>query len=126
MNIHEYQAKELLATFGVPVPAGHAAMSVEEAVAAAKLLPGLSRHYPQDGRLVRVMAEAALRRPLDVALRTEVLTADRRAGTAYAEELARLLLMRGETEVARAWIEAGLPALRELLPEPALKAEDRA
>ena len=40
MNIHEYQAKQLLATFGVPVPAGHAAMSVEEAVAAAKLLPG--------------------------------------------------------------------------------------
>jgi len=23
MNIHEYQAKELLARFGVPVPAGH-------------------------------------------------------------------------------------------------------
>ncbi|WP_114954520.1 ADP-forming succinate--CoA ligase subunit beta [Sphingosinicella terrae] len=40
MNIHEYQAKELLARFGVPVPAGHAAMSVEEAVAAAGQLPG--------------------------------------------------------------------------------------
>jgi len=40
MNIHEYQAKELLAKFGVPVPAGHAAMSVEEAVEAAKQLPG--------------------------------------------------------------------------------------
>jgi succinyl-CoA synthetase beta subunit len=40
MNIHEYQAKELLARFGVPVPAGHAAMSVEEAVAAAGKLPG--------------------------------------------------------------------------------------
>jgi succinyl-CoA synthetase beta subunit len=40
MNIHEYQAKDLLATFGVPVPAGHAAMSVEEAVAAAAKLPG--------------------------------------------------------------------------------------
>ena len=40
MNIHEYQAKELLAKFGVPVPAGHAAMSVEEAVAAAEKLPG--------------------------------------------------------------------------------------
>ena len=40
MNIHEYQAKELLASFGVPVPAGHAAMSVEEAVAAAQKLPG--------------------------------------------------------------------------------------
>jgi succinyl-CoA synthetase beta subunit len=40
MNIHEYQAKELLAKFGVPVPAGYAAMSVEEAVAAAGKLPG--------------------------------------------------------------------------------------
>ena len=40
MNIHEYQAKELLAKFGVAVPAGHAAMSVDEAVAAAQKLPG--------------------------------------------------------------------------------------
>jgi succinyl-CoA synthetase beta subunit len=40
MNIHEYQAKELLANYGVPVPAGHPAMSVEEAVEAAKMLPG--------------------------------------------------------------------------------------
>jgi succinyl-CoA synthetase beta subunit len=40
MNIHEYQAKELLAKFGVPVPAGYPAMSVEEAVAAAHKLPG--------------------------------------------------------------------------------------
>jgi len=40
MNIHEYQAKELLAKFGVPVPAGFAAMSVDEAVAAAAKLPG--------------------------------------------------------------------------------------
>ncbi len=40
MNIHEYQAKELLAKYGVPVPAGHAAMSADEAVAAAETLPG--------------------------------------------------------------------------------------
>ena len=40
MNIHEYQAKELLAKYGVPVPAGYAAMSVEEAVEAAGKLPG--------------------------------------------------------------------------------------
>jgi succinyl-CoA synthetase beta subunit len=40
MNIHEYQAKELLAKYGVPVPAGFAAMSVDEAVEAAKKLPG--------------------------------------------------------------------------------------
>jgi succinyl-CoA synthetase beta subunit len=40
MNIHEYQAKDLLAKFGVPVPAGYSAMSVDEAVEAAKKLPG--------------------------------------------------------------------------------------
>jgi succinyl-CoA synthetase beta subunit len=40
MNIHEYQAKELLAKFGVAVPKGIAAMSVEDAVKAAAALPG--------------------------------------------------------------------------------------
>jgi len=40
MNIHEYQAKELLAKFGIAVPAGIPALSVEEAVAAASQLPG--------------------------------------------------------------------------------------
>jgi succinyl-CoA synthetase beta subunit len=40
MNIHEYQAKELLAKFGVPIPAGYAALNVDEAVAAAERLPG--------------------------------------------------------------------------------------
>ncbi|WP_448577401.1 ADP-forming succinate--CoA ligase subunit beta [Thermaurantiacus sp.] len=40
MNIHEYQAKELLARFGVPVPKGVPAFSVEEAAAAVDALPG--------------------------------------------------------------------------------------
>lgn len=40
MNIHEYQAKELLAKYGVAVPKGIAAMSVAEAVAACDQLPG--------------------------------------------------------------------------------------
>jgi succinyl-CoA synthetase beta subunit len=40
MNIHEYQAKEVLRGFGVPVPKGIPAFTVEEAVAAAKQLPG--------------------------------------------------------------------------------------
>src|SRR3569623_1788324 len=40
MNIHEYQAKELLAKFGVPVPAGYPTKSVDEAVEAAQKLPG--------------------------------------------------------------------------------------
>ena len=38
MNIHEYQAKELLEKYGVAVPKGIAAMSVDEAVKAAEEL----------------------------------------------------------------------------------------
>jgi len=40
MNIHEYQAKEILRSFGAPVPRGKPAFSAEEAVAAAKKLGG--------------------------------------------------------------------------------------
>jgi succinyl-CoA synthetase beta subunit len=40
MNIHEYQAKELLKGFGVAVPRGKAAFSVEEAAKAAEELGG--------------------------------------------------------------------------------------
>ena len=35
MNIHEHQAKAVLKAFGVPVPQGYPAFSVDEAVAAA-------------------------------------------------------------------------------------------
>ena len=40
MNIHEYQAKELLRHYGVAVLAGHVAWTAEEAEAAAAKLPG--------------------------------------------------------------------------------------
>jgi succinyl-CoA synthetase beta subunit len=40
MNIHEYQAKAVLAKFGVPVPRGYPAMSVAEAAKGAKELGG--------------------------------------------------------------------------------------
>jgi succinyl-CoA synthetase beta subunit len=40
MKIHEYQAKEILKKYGVAVPKGKVAFSVEEAVAAAKELKG--------------------------------------------------------------------------------------
>ena len=40
MNIHEYQAKQVLGGFGVPVPKGKAAFTVEEAVKAAEELGG--------------------------------------------------------------------------------------
>ncbi|MFC3146202.1 ADP-forming succinate--CoA ligase subunit beta [Piscinibacterium candidicorallinum] len=40
MKIHEYQGKELLRKFGVPVPKGIPAFSVDEAIEAAKQLGG--------------------------------------------------------------------------------------
>ena len=40
MNIHEYQAKKLLSDFGVPVPKGFPAFSVEEAIENARKLNG--------------------------------------------------------------------------------------
>ena len=40
MNIHEHQAKAVLAEFGAPVPRGFAAFTPEEAVAAAEKLGG--------------------------------------------------------------------------------------
>lgn len=39
MKVHEYQGKEILKRFGVAVPDGQVAYSVDEAVAAAKTLP---------------------------------------------------------------------------------------
>jgi succinyl-CoA synthetase beta subunit len=40
MNLHEYQAKEVFRTYGIPVPAGKVAASAEEAAAAAQALGG--------------------------------------------------------------------------------------
>ena len=40
MNIHEHQAKELLKEYNIPTPKGKAVFSVDEALLAAKELPG--------------------------------------------------------------------------------------
>ena len=40
MNIHEYQGKAILKAYGANVSAGYPAMTVAEAVEAAKKLPG--------------------------------------------------------------------------------------
>ena len=40
MNFHEYQAKQLFADYGIAVPAGKVARNPDEAVAAAKAIPG--------------------------------------------------------------------------------------
>jgi succinyl-CoA synthetase beta subunit len=40
MNLHEYQAKDVFRSYGIPVPAGKVAASAEEAAAAARALGG--------------------------------------------------------------------------------------
>jgi len=40
MNLHEYQAKDVFRTYGIPVPPGRVARSADEAVAAAEALGG--------------------------------------------------------------------------------------
>ena len=40
MNIHEHQAKELLRQYNIPTPAGYVAFTTDEAIKAAKKLPG--------------------------------------------------------------------------------------
>jgi succinyl-CoA synthetase beta subunit len=40
MNIHEYQGKQLLKSYGAPVAAGVPVFKADEAEAAAKSLPG--------------------------------------------------------------------------------------
>lgn len=40
MNLHEFQAKQLLQNYGIPIPKGEAAASVEEAIQAARNIGG--------------------------------------------------------------------------------------
>ena len=40
MNIHEHQAKELLRQYNIPTPSGYVAFTIDEAIKAAKKLPG--------------------------------------------------------------------------------------
>src|SRR5579872_2676497 len=43
MNIHEYQSKDLLKRYGIPIPMGQAAFTVPEAVAAADAVRAATR-----------------------------------------------------------------------------------
>jgi len=40
MNIHEYQAKEILSTYGIPVPRNHVALTADQVERAAKMMGG--------------------------------------------------------------------------------------
>ena len=40
MNLYEFEAKEILAQYGIPLPDGRVAQSAAEAEAVAKAMPG--------------------------------------------------------------------------------------
>ena len=56
MNLHEYQAKSLLARQGVPVPEGLVAESADEARAAAVRLGGRVRFFPAQESVLSALA----------------------------------------------------------------------
>ncbi len=108
MNIHEHQAKSLLKKYGVPVPTGYAAFSVEEAVEAAGKIEG-------DVKVVKAQIHAGGRGKAGGV--KVVKTVD-----AVRDEATRLLgsvLVTHQTgpsgkEVQRLYIEEGCDIAREL------------
>ena len=89
MNIHEYQAKQVLAKYHVPVPRGQAAFTPKEAVAAAQGL-GLAimsqGELVPDGRLAVLAVPDELRE--EEVLACVVLKAQGRADPAAAVQCA--------------------------------------
>ena len=108
MNIHEHQAKSLLREYGVQVPTGYAAFSVEEAVEAAGKIDG-------DVKVVKAQIHAGGRGKAGGV--KVVKTVD-----AVKDEATRLLgsvLVTHQTgpsgkEVQRLYIEEGCDIAREL------------
>ena len=75
MNLHEYQGKKLFMDYGLPVTEGVAAMTVEEAVAAADIIGG-------DRWMVKVQVHAGGR----VATHFEILLMLEYGNSAFKQE----------------------------------------
>ncbi len=108
MKIHEYQAKELLARFGVPVPRGHLATSVEDALRAADRLGA----YPV---VVKAQIHAGGRGKGGGVK----VVRDAESVRAAAESMLGMQLKTHQTgpagqKVRRLWVEEGVAIEREL------------
>ena len=108
MNIHEHQAKALLAKYGVKVPMGYAAFSVEEAVKAAGKLDG-------DVKVVKAQIHAGGR---GKAGGVKVVSSIDAVQTEAQEMLGKTLVTHqtgpAGKEVQRLYIEEGCQIEREL------------
>lgn len=107
MNVHEYQGKQVLKQYGVTVPTGYVAFTVDEAVEAAKKLSG-------DIRVVKAQIHAGGRGKAGGVKLAKNLDEVR----TYAEELLGKVLVTHQTgpegkEVKRLLIEEGCAIEKE-------------
>ncbi|MEM7248884.1 MAG: ADP-forming succinate--CoA ligase subunit beta [Acidobacteriota bacterium] len=112
MKVHEHQAKAIFARKGIPVPRGHVAFSVEEAVAASEKL---AADGAGDVRVVKAQVHAGGR---GKAGGVKVLKSADEVGPT-AEKLLGMRLVTPQTgeegvEVRRLLVEEGLDIAREL------------
>jgi succinyl-CoA synthetase beta subunit len=106
MNIHEYQAKELLKRFGVPVPKGKPVSSAEEAAAVARELGGVS--------VVKAQIHAGGRgKAGGVKLAKNGGEAEKIAGDLLGKKLVTHQTGPEGRQVRRLLVEEGLPIERE-------------
>ena len=106
MNIHEYQAKELLKRFGVPVPRGKVASSAQEAAVIARELGGLC--------VVKAQIHAGGRgKAGGVKLVKSAEEAEKTAAQLLGKTLVTHQTGPQGREVRRLLIEEGLPIERE-------------
>ncbi|MEJ1978495.1 MAG: ADP-forming succinate--CoA ligase subunit beta [Acetobacteraceae bacterium] len=117
MNIHEYQAKELLRGYGVAVLEGHIAWTPEEAEAAARKLPGpvyvVKSQIHAGGRGAGHFAEAT-----DGKGGVRLAKSPEEVRTAAAAMLGHTLVTKQTgavgRKVRRVYVEAGCDIKREL------------
>jgi succinyl-CoA synthetase beta subunit len=118
MNIHEYQAKELLRQYGVQVASGYPAFSAAEAVAAAKKLPGpvwvVKAQIHAGGRGKGKFKEAGAGSGGGVRLAKSIEEVERFAGEMLGKTLVTIQTGPAGRAVNRLYIEDGSAIAREL------------
>jgi len=118
MNIHEYQAKELYRQYGVPTAQGFPAFTVEEAVAAAKKLPGpvwvVKAQIHAGGRGKGKFKEAAAGAAGGVRIAKSIDEVKTYAGQMLGNTLVTLQTGDAGRQVKRLYVEDGSAIDREL------------
>jgi succinyl-CoA synthetase beta subunit len=118
MNVHEYQAKQLLRQYGVPVASGAPAFTVDEAVTAAQSLPGpvwvVKAQIHAGGRGKGKFKEADAGDMGGVRLAKSIDEVKSFAGQMLGKTLVTIQTGPAGREVRRLFIEDGCDIAREL------------